>query len=168
MPHLGTRRPSLLRGLLDGIDCEQDEIVGPRRPDPAASLPLRAVAPQRRTIDDGGRREELFVCDCENLQVFSLAGKHRRSITGEWKHPEKLWFVKDRLYLVEEGDAGEEGDPLCGKWILVLSLQGDTLQVFTLPDDQACEGFCCFGNQLLVTCNRSPADERAMLALSGV
>ena len=33
--------------------------------------------------------EELFVCDTGNdrLQVFSLAGEHRRSITGEWKAP---------------------------------------------------------------------------------
>ena len=50
--------------------------------------------------------EELFVCDSTNdrLQVFSLAGEHRRSITGEWKAPLALCFVKDRLYLVEEED----------------------------------------------------------------
>ena len=50
--------------------------------------------------------EELFVCDCGNdrLQVFSLAGEHRRSITGEWKRPLTLCFVKDRLYLLEEYD----------------------------------------------------------------
>ena len=50
--------------------------------------------------------EELFVCDTWNdrLQVFSLAGEHRRSITGEWKRPLTLCFVKDRLYLLEEYD----------------------------------------------------------------
>jgi hypothetical protein len=84
--------------------------------------------------------EELFICDCGNdrLQVFSLAGEHRRSITGEWKRPAALCFVKDRLYLVEEEDTEEGGDgelinPLCGRRILVLSLQGETLQVYTHP-----------------------------------
>ena len=84
--------------------------------------------------------EELFLCDCDNdrLQVFSLAGEHRRSITGDWKRPIALCFVKDRLYLVEEADddENEEGElinPLLGRRILVLSLQGDTLQVFTNP-----------------------------------
>ena len=33
-----------------------------------------------------------------------LTGEHRRSITGEWKKPEKLCFAKDRLYLVESHD----------------------------------------------------------------
>ena len=162
----------------DDDDNEQDEIVALD----AQTLQLRYrfgrsllnYACQMAVVGD-----ELFVCDCNNdrLQVFSLAGEHRRSITGEWTKPALLCFAKDRLYLVEDEDDEEEEDEeegegedgrLCGKRIFVLSLQGDTLQVFTLPDEQACEGFCCFGNQLLVTCNRSPADERAMLALSGV
>ena len=75
--------------------------------------------------------EELFVCDSGNdrLQVFSLAGEHRRSITGEWKRLLALCFVKDRLYLVEwvDYDKDEEGErinPLQGRRIFVLSLQG--------------------------------------------
>ena len=82
--------------------------------------------------------EELFVCDKDNdrLQVFSLAGEHRRSITGEWKRPTGLCLVEDRLYLVEEAgyEVDEEGEltsPLYGRRILVLSFQGDTLQVYT-------------------------------------
>ena len=49
--------------------------------------------------------EELFVCDTGNdrLQVFSLAGEHRRSITGEWKRPLALCVVKDRLYHPRRG-----------------------------------------------------------------
>ena len=85
--------------------------------------------------------EELFVCDKDNdrIQVFSLAGEHRRSITGEWTRPASLCFVKDRLYLIEEADEDEDEDgkltnPLCGRRICVLSLQGDTLQVFTNLD----------------------------------
>ena len=84
--------------------------------------------------------EELFVCDSWNdrLQVFSFAGEHRRSITGEWKRPVALCFVKDRLYLVEGADnskdeEGELKNPLLGRRIFVLSLQGDTLQVYTNP-----------------------------------
>jgi len=97
--------------------------------------------------------EELFVCNCGNgrLQVFSLAGEHRRSITGEWKRPRSLCFVKDRLYLIEEYDADEdeEGElinPQQGRRIFVLSLQGDTLQVYThpLPKDQTFGTLCCF------------------------
>ena len=39
--------------------------------------------------------EELFVCDQNNdrLQVFSLAGEHRREITGEWKRPAGLYPI---------------------------------------------------------------------------
>jgi hypothetical protein len=84
--------------------------------------------------------EELFVCDSGNdrLQVFSLAGEHRRSITGEWKQPLVLCFVKDRLYLIEEydDDEDEEGELINlqqGRRIFVLSLQGDLLQVYTHP-----------------------------------
>merc|ERR1712085_140866 len=82
--------------------------------------------------------EELFVCDTSNdrLQVFSLAGEHRRSITGEWKKPVALCLVNDRLCLVEGEDeeTDEEGELLCplqGRRIFVMSLQGDTLQVYT-------------------------------------
>ena len=103
--------------------------------------------------------EELFVCDCGNdrLQVFSLAGEHRRSITGEWKRPRELCFVRDRLYLVEgrDEDEDEEGNfinPLRGGRIFVLSLQGDTLQVYTHPVEgqHFDEVLCYFDGKLLV------------------
>jgi len=90
--------------------------------------------------------EELFVSnyDDDGLQVFSFTGEHRRSITGEWKRPLDLCFVKDRLYLIEDHDGNEvdeQGEliyPLVGRRIFVLSLQGDTLQVeqvCTHPDE---------------------------------
>ena len=66
---------------------------------------------------------------------------------------------KDRLYLVEdEDDEGEEDEEegegedgrLCGKRIFVLSLQGDTLQVYTNPvEGQIFYGLCCFDGKLL-------------------
>ena len=68
--------------------------------------------------------EELFVCDTLNdrLQVFSLAGEHRRSITGEWKRPSSLCVMKDRLYLYQllkpSSDPRDRplGRPLWPRW----------------------------------------------------
>ena len=90
------------------------------------------------------------------MQVFSLAGEHRRSITGEWKRPLALCFVKDRLYLVEnandEGEEGEHFDPLHGRRIFVLSLQGDTLQAYTnsVEGQFFDDSLCYFDGKLLV------------------
>ena len=96
--------------------------------------------------------EELFVCDTGNnrIQVFSLAGEHRRSITGEFKRPVALCFVKDRLYLVEDS-TGEEDVDGPGHRICVLSLQGDLLQVYINPaEDQIfADMLCCFDGKLL-------------------
>ena len=122
--------------------------------------------------------EELFVCDTGNdrLQVFSLAGEHRRSITGEWKRPAALCLVKDRLYLVEEEDkeVDEEGEllyPLCGRRILALSLQGDTLQVYTHPvEGQFFSGdvLCCFDGKLLAPVRDETGVFVGMVALRGL
>merc|ERR1712194_181414 len=102
--------------------------------------------------------DELYVCDTNNnrLQVFSLTGEHRRSIVGEWRSPKYLCFAKDRLYLVErnpweDGDDGDFSDSFQGRRILVLSLQGDILQVvkhLTLPTADF-DGLCCFDDKLL-------------------
>ena len=65
--------------------------------------------------------------------------------------------MKDRLYLVEECDYrnDEEGNiinPLQGRRIVVLSLQGDTLQVYThLVEGQIFIALCCFDGKLLAT-----------------
>merc|ERR1711935_977993 len=94
---------------------------------------------------------ELYVCDIDNhrLQVFSLAGEHRRSIVGAWRSPVGLCFAKDRLYLVEDN----RGDPLQGRRILVLSLQGDILQVVTHPTEPTTEftWISCFDDKLLAS-----------------
>jgi hypothetical protein len=121
--------------------------------------------------------EELFVCDYGNdrLQVFSLAGEHRRSIAGEWQRPLALCFVKDRLYLVEEADdEDEEGNlinPLQpqGRRIFVLSLQGDTLQVYTHPiEAQHFDGLCCFDGKLLAPVRNRQSRLVSVVALCGV
>ena len=100
-------------------------------------------------------REELFVCDHYNdcLQVFSLAGEHRRSITGEWKRPAELCVVEDRIYLVEEDSyQHDEEDPaggLCDQRIYVLSLQGDTLQVYPMAARRGGCTLVCFDGKLI-------------------
>ena len=113
--------------------------------------------------------EELFVSnyDDDGLQVFSFTGEHRRSITGEWKRPLDLCFVKDRLYLIEEYDTAQDDDgelinPLQGRRIFVLSLQGDTLQVYTNPvEGQIFNGLCCFDGKLL-----APVHDRSHLGIA--
>merc|ERR1740130_2398338 len=107
--------------LVDATDSEQDEIIAldAQTLQPRHRFGLSLLNNVRGIVVVG---EELFVCDELNdrLQVFSLAGEHRRSITGEWKRPVALCFVKDRLYLVEgidELDVDDEGeliDPLHG------------------------------------------------------
>ena len=122
----------------DDVNYDQDEIV---------ALDAHSLQPRYRfgksLLNDARGLavvgEELFVCDMKNnrLQVFSLAGEHRRSITGEWKRPASLCVVKDRVYLIESCDIADD-DPLNeiqtrGRRIFVLSLQGDTLQVYPIP-----------------------------------
>jgi hypothetical protein len=118
--------------------------------------------------------EELFVCDRGNdrLQVFSLAGEHRRSITGEWKRPSALCSVKDRLYLVaaaddEEDEEGELMNLPQGRHIFVLSLQGDTLQVYTHPDEGQTVSIPCYFDGKLLAPVRSGTVDIAMTALAG-
>ena len=99
--------------------------------------------------------DELYVSDTNNhrLQVFSFTGEHRRSVTGEWRSPEYLCCAKDRLYLVEDAEDGDEAYESQGRRILVLSLQGDILQVVTHPSEPAAffTYLCCFDRKLLAS-----------------
>ena len=162
--------------LYDNNDTTQDEII---------ALDAQTLQPRHRFGQSLLKEacgmavvgEELFVCDCGNdrLQVFSLAGEHRRSITGEWKRPEALCFVKDRLYLVEEQDYSKDDEgnlisPLQGGRIFVLSLQGETLQVYTQPDEgQLFDGVYCFDGKLLAPVQvRGDIPNEVVVALCGV
>ena len=162
--------------LYDEEDNTQDEIV---------ALDAQTLQPRHRfgqslLNDTRGMvvvGEELFVCDYDNdqLQVFSLAGEHRRSITGEWMRPLQLCFVKDRLYLVEERDYSkdEEGNiiyPLQGRRIFVLSLQGETLQVYTHPVEGQLfsNGLCCLDGKLLAPVRNRHWGFVGVVALFGV
>ena len=165
--------------LFDEEDPEQDEIV---------ALDAQTLQPRYRfglsLLDDVSGMvvvdEELFVCDTANnrIQVFSLTGEHRRSITGEWKRPGALCLVKDRLYLIEESDdeEDEKGEPVnplcvCGRRIFVLSLQGETLQVYTNPVEGQFFGdtLCCFDGKLLAPVRSGGSNIfKDMVALCGV
>ena len=125
--------------------------------------------------------DELYVCDTKNnrLQVFSLTGEHHRSIESEeWDWPHLLCFVKDRLYLVVEGTFTEHDDDirLARHRIIVLSLQGDILQVVmhpTQPIKAMFQSICCFDHKLLVSYyyveEKCPYEEKdGVLALQGL
>jgi hypothetical protein len=161
--------------LFDEDDETQDEIV---------ALDAQTLQPRHRfglSLLSGVRGmvlvgEELFVCDKDNdrLQVFSLAGEHRCSITGEWKKPTGLCLVGDRLYLTEEDDEDEdeEGElvnPHQGRRIVALSLQGETLQVYTNPVEghAFCESLCYFDGKLLVTIRDEESLCVGVVALAG-
>ena len=150
----------VMRGAILGVQVDPDEIIALD----AQTLQLRhrfGLGLLRETSQMAVVRDELYVCDTGNhrLQVFSLTGEHRRSITGEWREPEKLCFAKDRLYLVErelwrEEDTDEDvAAPVKGRRILVLSLQGDILQVFTHPAEPTAvfTSICCFDHKLLAS-----------------
>ena len=172
--------------LFDGDHPEQDEIIAldAQTLQPRYRFGLSLLSDARRMAVVG---EELFVCDTGNdrLQVFSLAGEHRRSITGEWKRPLALCLVKDRLYLVEEAEEERDQDfsldedfsfellyPTQGRRIFVMSLQGDTLQVYTHPVQVQTfsEVLCCFDGKLLAPVRRwrEPYNFIEMVALHGV
>ena len=151
----------------DDIQNDRDEII---------ALDAQTLQPRHRfglgLLNDANQLavggDELYVCDTGNhrLQVFSLTGEHRRSITGEWRSPVSLCVAKDRLYLIEQDapspsegedeDTTQDTNPLHGRRILVLSLQGDILQVVTHPTEPTA-GFtsiCCFDHKLLASyCN---------------
>ena len=121
--------------------------------------------------------DELYACDSSNdrLQVFSLTGEHRRSVTGEWRAPNMLCFERDRLYLVEDPPYEDEdttlyANPLQGRRILVLSLQGNILQVVTHPTESRAvfQSIYCLDRKLLAcyTYSTESAPESAGSPLS--
>ena len=80
----------------------------------------------------------------------------------------RLCFAKDRLYLVE----ARRDDPPQGNRVLVLSLQGDILQVVTHPTEPTAtfESICCFDRKLLASyCTAIVLEDGyGMLALQGL
>ena len=84
----------------------------------------------------------------------------------------RLCFAKDRLYLLEQSYSEA---PVQGRRVLVLSLQGDILQVVTHPTEPTAvfRSICCFDRKLLAgyMYETGSAGERlvaGMLALRGL
>ena len=80
-----------------------------------------------------------------------------------------LCFAKDRLYLVE----ARRDDPLHKHRVLVLSLQGEILQVVTHPTEPTARftSICCFDDKLLanfMTGSYYTTRKHGMLALQGL
>merc|ERR1712194_964996 len=172
---MGTPGGLLFCVIYDGGYDELDQIIALD----AQTLQLRhrfglELLNEANQMAVGG--DELYVCDTNNhrLQVFSLTGEHRRSIVGEWQSPEQLCFAKDRLYLVEDNQGDVEGD----RRILVLSLQGDILQVVTHPTEPTARftSLCCFDHKLLASYHYytesagtpCPSKKYGVLALQGL
>ena len=157
-------------GLLFCVICENSEGENDDEPDAIIAVDAQTLQLRHRfglgLLNDAHQLavvgDELYVCDTRNhrLQVFSLTGEHRRSVTGEWRSPEQLCSTKDRLYLVESDEKDDDADPLQGHRILVLSLQGDILQVVAHPhrshsagyiDSKMFTSICCFDDKLLAS-----------------
>ena len=80
--------------------------------------------------------------------MFSLAGKHMRSIYGDWYPPAAMTIHHDRLYLIENAKPGhgEEGTHFTGwphdhhavsaRRMLTLSLDGKLVQEFSLREPE--------------------------------
>ena len=99
-------------GLLFCVIRDDDYKKVNRKKDEIIALDAQTLQLRHRfglgLLDDASQPavvgDELYVCDTNNdrLQVFSLTGEHRRSVTGAWRSPEQLCFAKGRLYLVEQ------------------------------------------------------------------
>ena len=186
-------------GLLFCLICENSEGENDFEPDAIIAVDAQTLQPRHRfglgLLNDAHQLavvgDELYVCDTRNhrLQVFSLTGEHRRSVTGEWRSPLSLCCAKDRLYLVERDPSEDEGHDvhalnedeganlLQGRRILVLSLEGDILQVVTHPTLPTADfnWLCCFDDKLLAPyhyCEENAGIFRVpthgMLALEGL
>ena len=84
----------------------------------------------------------------------------------------RLCFAKDRLYLVVANREAPSEAPVQGCQILVLTLQGDILQVVTHPTEPMAEfnSICCFDDKLLASyyIYDTRSHEYGVLALQGL
>ena len=109
---------------------------------------------------------ELYVGDrtAWSVHVFSLAGEHLRELFGDWREPKYLLHVNGRLYLSEQDDEIDE-EAEYGEWsqerkeagrrVFVLTLEGQTLQVWKAPGGADVRGMGVFQNELMVATGSS-------------
>ena len=133
--------------------------------------------------------DELYVGDRQGfcLQVFSLAGQHLREVRGDFRQPHSILHFHGRLYLVEHDgaiekeldddvdDDDEEEWPQArheaGKRIVVLSPEGETLQVWKPPEnaDREVLNTAIWQNEMVVLLeHQSDPAERECLSLAGI
>ena len=128
--------------------------------------------------------DELYAGDRRgrSIRAFSLAGANLREIKGDWREPCQLLHHSSRLYLVEQegddenwhdADEGEdEEDPqtwsknrkAAGKRILVLTPEGETLQVWKAK--RTIFHMCLFGRKLIAKVR--PPGGGELIALKGI
>ena len=84
----------------------------PKCETPRALFTLTRTATARKLHGASSSSATRAVIACRSSRS-PLTGEHRRSITGEWKKPEKLCFAKDRLYLVESHDFDDYAKEEC-------------------------------------------------------
>ena len=122
---------------------------------------------------------ELFVCDMMRncIQVFSLTGELLRSIRGEWRRPNGLACVRDRLYLTEdynpswetnEDERPEGYSPEMGRRVFVMSPAGEAIQTYDLELDAGqmsrADAMAVFGENLVLKVHEVPQ----LIALKGL
>ena len=119
--------------------------------------------------------EELYVGDrtAWSVHVFSLAGEHLRELFGDWREPKYLLHVNGRLYLSEQDDEIDE-EAEYGEWsqerkeagrrVFVLTLEGQTLQVWKAPGGADVRGMGVFQNELMVATGSSSSYAEPLLA----
>ena len=91
--------------------------------------------------------EELYVADkaANRIQIFSFSGEHLRNITVPFKKPERMVQMGGRIYLTDDDDDDEE----VGRRIFVLSLSGEVLQKYMLPEGRKIQNLSLLGTELM-------------------
>jgi hypothetical protein len=108
-----------------------------------------------------------------SIHVFSLAGEFLREMHGNWSHPSKLLCFNNRLYLIEQAefDMQAEGYANASKRILVLTLQGERIQVWQPAGVRELDHVCICGRNLVATVRDendvSAVPSRRLVALKG-
>jgi len=123
--------------------------------------------------------DEVYAADSSEpcVRVFSLTGEYRREVRGAFHKITSMVCANERLYVAEYPTADEEKDPTrkCGRRILMLSPNGETLQVYQ-PEAWSDSDFCIrdvtqWGpNKLVVTpCpNRNTREPSILHVLVGI
>ena len=115
--------------------------------------------------------EELYVGEEDGwVHAFSLTGQHLRKMEINVR-PQEIRYHDGRLYVLEKA-SNSIGVPVgMGKRIIVLTPEGEELQIFTNPDDEGeplpLHHIFIVGGRLIV-CGRAGSGEDRFFALKGL